>query len=255
MTNNDAIELTKKGKLQVVENEVAGVVWQTGISGSEIWMGDLNVEPNIKTEPLHHGASETVHYVLKGAVTIHYGDKFSTREKLEEGDFIYIPPYRAYTVNNEDTANGVRIVTFMASEFVVNYINETEIVAIPEEFLEDDFEIKRGQDLDAGTDQTKNMPRKTGIQSSKIWIGRVTGEPAKDSGAHHHGKAETGGFIISGVTRLLHGENYKEYVELTEGDFLRVPPFLPHIERNMSDTETVEFLTARNPRNIVVNLD
>lgn len=40
-----------------------------------------------------------------------------------------------------------------------------------------------------------------------------------------------------------------------KGDFLRVPPFVPHIERNMSQTETVEFLTARNPANIVVNLD
>ena len=57
----------------------------------------------------------------------------------------------------------------------------------------------------------KTCLRKTGIQSANIWIGRVTGEPATDSGAHHHGEAETGGFIINGTTRILFGENYEEY--------------------------------------------
>ena len=27
--------------------------------------------------------------------------------------------------------------------------------------------------------------------------------PGKDSGAHHHGEAETGGFILSGQMRIL----------------------------------------------------
>lgn len=75
-----------------------------------------------------------------------------------------------------------------------------------------------------------------------------------DSGAHHHGEAETGGFIISGTTRILHGESYSDFTELKIDDFVHVPPFIPHIERNMSKTEIVEFLTARNPGNIVVNI-
>lgn len=254
MPNNEKIGLTKVHELKEIHSEVEGVVWNTGVDGDKIWMGDLNLKSGVQVEPQHHGDSETVHYVLNGSVSISYGDGYSETVNLDEGDFLYVPPFRTYVINNEN-ASDTRIITFMASNFQVYYVDRNEVVTIPEEYANDDFQVKRGNELDDGTDQTKNMPRKTGIQSSKIWIGRVTGEPGKDSGAHHHGEAETGGFIISGITRLLHGENYEEYVELTTGDFLRVPPFVPHIERNMSETETVEFLTARNPRNIVVNLE
>ncbi|AOV09152.1 hypothetical protein BI350_07945 [Sporosarcina ureilytica] len=143
----------------------------------------------------------------------------------------------------------------MASTHQIVYLERDEHVQVPAEFNKEEVLVVRASELDGSTDQTKNMPRKTGIQSTKIWIGRVTGEPASDSGAHHHGEAETGGFIISGTTRILYGQNYQEYAEFVSGDFVHVPPFVPHIERNLNDTEAVEFLTARNPRNIVVNLE
>ncbi|MFB6309950.1 MAG: cupin domain-containing protein [Salinirussus sp.] len=76
-----------------------------------------------------------------------------------------------------------------------------------------------------------------------------------DSGPHHHGEAETAGYVLSGTSRVYWGENYQEYVELEAGDMVYIPPYLPHVERNMSDTEPVEFVTARSPANIVVNLD
>jgi uncharacterized RmlC-like cupin family protein len=39
------------------------------------------------------------------------------------------------------------------------------------------------------------------------------------------------------------------------GDWVFVPPFMPHVEANMSVTEELVWLTARTPENIVVNLD
>jgi uncharacterized RmlC-like cupin family protein len=78
--------------------------------------------------------------------------------------------------------------------------------------------------------------------------------PGTVSGAHHHGDAETGVYILSGRTRIYYGESYKEYVELESGDLMYVPPFIPHIERNMG-TEPVEFVVVRIPRNIVINLE
>lgn len=40
----------------------------------------------------------------------------------------------------------------------------------------------------------------------------------------------------------------------TEGDFVFVPPQVPHVEANMSTTEELVWLTCRSPDNIVVNL-
>jgi uncharacterized RmlC-like cupin family protein len=94
----------------------------------------------------------------------------------------------------------------------------------------------------------------TGGQSEGLWVGRVTGEPGMDSGPHHHGEAETVGYVLSGQFVLFYGENFAEQVELGPGDFIYVPPFVPHIERNLSATESVEFVSIRRPDNIVVNL-
>ena len=92
--------------------------------------------------------------------------------------------------------------------------------------------------------------------SEKLWFGRVICPPGMNSGPHHHGEAETAGHMLSGDRiRVYFGENYEEYVEIKTGDYLFVPAHIPHIEVNMSDTEPAEFVTARSPANIVVNLD
>lgn len=116
------------------------------------------------------------------------------------------------------------------------------------------IKVVRASELDKQTAQTDNLPRRTGVDAPNLWMGRVVGEPNTRSGAHHHGEAETAGYILSGQTRIYYGEGYKEYVDLSAGDFIYVPPFVPHIEENLSD-EPVVFITARNPRNIVANLD
>ncbi|GAC1618652.1 MAG: hypothetical protein NVS4B4_03730 [Bradyrhizobium sp.] len=41
---------------------------------------------------------------------------------------------------------------------------------------------------------------------------------------------------------------------MSEGDFMFVPPFIPHLEANMSTTEELWWLACRTPDNIVVNL-
>ena len=42
---------------------------------------------------------------------------------------------------------------------------------------------------------------------------------------------------------------------MTAGDWVFVPPFMPHVEANMSVTDELVWLTTRTPDNIVVNLD
>lgn len=87
----------------------------------------------------------------------------------------------------------------------------------------------------------------------RIWFGKASNAPGFRSLPHHHGEAETGSYVLSGRARVFFGENYREYVDPSEGDFMFVPPFLPHLEVNMSTSEELWWLACRTPDNIVVN--
>ena len=111
-----------------------------------------------------------------------------------------------------------------------------------------------------GTGQSGGCVRVTGVgpqitPATKIWFGKVSNDPGFRSLPHHHGEAETGGYVLTGTARIYFGENYSEFLDMSEGDFVFVPPFMPHVEANMSTTEELIWLTARTPDNIVVNLD
>lgn len=120
--------------------------------------------------------------------------------------------------------------------------------------------VVRAGDLSDATAQTVGLPRLEGVSpertgSAGLWMGRVSGPPGMNSGPHHHGEAETGGYVLRGAARIFYGEDYGEVVDIFEGDFIYVPAFVPHIETNLSKTEPIEFVTCRFPGNIVVNLD
>ena len=91
--------------------------------------------------------------------------------------------------------------------------------------------------------------------ATKIWFGKVNNEPGFRSLPHHHGEAETGGYVLTGKARIYFGDNYSEWLDMSEGDFVFVPPFMPHVEANMSTEEELVWLTTRTPDNIVINLD
>lgn len=78
--------------------------------------------------------------------------------------------------------------------------------------------------------------------------------PVRFSDPHHHGEAETGGYVFKGRAFIRFGERYENLVIVEEGDFVYVPPFVPHIEGNLSRSEELIWLTTRTPDNIVVNL-
>lgn len=115
--------------------------------------------------------------------------------------------------------------------------------------------------LEAGdTGQSGGATRISGVSiqhtpARRLWFGKVSNEAGYRSVPHHHGEAETGGYVLRGHGRIYFGEDYKEFIDMTEGDWVFVPPYMPHVEANMSVTEELVWLTARTPENIVVNLD
>ncbi|GLY69004.1 cupin domain-containing protein [Amycolatopsis taiwanensis] len=126
---------------------------------------------------------------------------------------------------------------------------------------EDDVPVvtRKGQEH-TGTGQSGGAVRISGVgpqhtPATKIWYGKVSNEPGYRSLPHHHGEAETGGYVLKGKGRIWFGPNYSKHIDLEEGDFVFVPPFMPHVEGNMSTTEELVWLTCRTPDNIVVNLE
>lgn len=120
--------------------------------------------------------------------------------------------------------------------------------------------VKIGADeVTVDTGQSDGAIRVAGVHpvmgAQRIWLGKVSNAPAYRSVPHHHAEAETAGYVLSGAARIYFGENYREYYDLAEGDFVLVPPWMPHIECNRSRDAELVWLTARTPDNFVVNLD
>jgi len=125
----------------------------------------------------------------------------------------------------------------------------------------DGVRVIPGNQLDPNTAQTPGMDRKAAINAArvgaqKIWAGTVSIQPNAKTGTHHHGALESVIYVVRGRARMRWG-NHLEYVaEAAPGDFIYVPPFVPHQEINASTTEPLECVLVRSDNEaVVVNLD
>ena len=115
--------------------------------------------------------------------------------------------------------------------------------------------------LDPNTPQTAGMARAAAIThaatgANQIWAGTVTIQPAARTGAHHHGALESFIYVVSGRARMRWGDRLEFAAEAGPGDFIFVPPFVPHQELNASLIEPLLCVVARSGQEpVVVNLD
>jgi len=121
--------------------------------------------------------------------------------------------------------------------------------------------IVRAGEFDPNTPQTPGMTRAAAIShasagAKKLWAGTVVVEPNAKTGAHHHGELETVLYIVRGRARFRWGEHLEFVAEAGPGDFIFVPPYVPHQEINARPDEPVEAVVVRSGQDpIVVNLD
>lgn len=121
--------------------------------------------------------------------------------------------------------------------------------------------IVRAGELGTNTPQTPGMTRAAAIThatagAQKLWAGTVVVQPNAKTGAHHHGELETVLYIIKGRARFRWGEKLEYVDEAGPGDFIYVPPFVPHQEINARPDQPVEAVVVRSGQDpIVVNLD
>ena len=121
--------------------------------------------------------------------------------------------------------------------------------------------VIKGDRLDTNTPQTPGMKRAAAINqatagANKLWAGTVTIHADAKTGAHHHGALESIIYVVSGQARMRWGEKLEFVCEAGPGDFIYVPPYVPHQEINANSEEPLECILVRSDQEpVVVNLD
>ena len=121
--------------------------------------------------------------------------------------------------------------------------------------------IVHANELDTNTPQTMGMTRAAAITyartgAQKIWAGTVNIKPNAKTGAHHHGELESVIYVVRGKARMRWGERLEFTAEAGPGDFIFVPPYVPHQEINASADQVLECVLVRSDGEaIAINLD
>jgi uncharacterized RmlC-like cupin family protein len=122
-------------------------------------------------------------------------------------------------------------------------------------------QVVHADELDPNTPQTPGMHRMGAIDAAragaeKLWAGTVVIHPDAKTGPHHHGELESVIYVVSGRARMRWGERLEYTAEAGPGDFIYVPPYVPHQEINASPDSELSCVVVRSGQEpVVVNLD
>src|SRR5437016_9724362 len=110
--------------------------------------------------------------------------------------------------------------------------------------------------LDLNTPQTAGMTRAAAIThartgASKLWAGTVAIHPHARTGAHHHGDLESVIYVVCGRARMRWGDHLEYVAEAGPGDFIFLPPFVPHREINASQNEELVCVLVRSGQDLI----
>jgi uncharacterized RmlC-like cupin family protein len=119
----------------------------------------------------------------------------------------------------------------------------------------------RAAELHGDTAQSAGMTRTEAVSGRTVgamglWMGRTVVAPGATSAAHHHGESETAIYVVSG-TPVFSFRRDGRIVEVATapGDYVFVPPHLPHIESNPGDEPAVVVIARTTQEAIAVDLD
>jgi uncharacterized RmlC-like cupin family protein len=116
------------------------------------------------------------------------------------------------------------------------------------------------------TSQTSGMRRLEAISgktvgAQNLWMGQTHVPAATASGNHHHGASETAIYVVSGNPVFVFldvdgDEPVETRIETASGDYVFVPPYVPHREENPdADSEAVVVIARTTQEAVVVNLE
>ena len=116
------------------------------------------------------------------------------------------------------------------------------------------------EQFDSHTPQTAGMQRLSAVSrrvadTRGIWAGVTDVQAHTGTGKHHHGEQETIIYVATGSIRMVWGEHLEFQADATAGDFIYVPPFVPHEELNAGDSPSQWIVARTGQEPIVVNLE
>jgi uncharacterized RmlC-like cupin family protein len=119
----------------------------------------------------------------------------------------------------------------------------------------------KASEISADTAQSEGMRRFAALSgrsvgAKKLWMGETHVRPATASANHHHGESETAIYVRSGNPQFVFHDGVQEVrISTQPGDYIFVPPYLPHREENPDPDHPAEVVIARSTQEaIVVNL-
>jgi uncharacterized RmlC-like cupin family protein len=97
---------------------------------------------------------------------------------------------------------------------------------------------------------------RTSVAAERIWAGTVVIQPGAETGPHHHGELESVIYVLHGRARMRWGDRLEFAAEAGPGDFIYVPPHVPHQEVSASEEEPLSCVVVRSDQEpIVVSLN
>jgi uncharacterized RmlC-like cupin family protein len=135
------------------------------------------------------------------------------------------------------------------------------MATVPPDWRTEGVRVIQSNRLDTNTPQTPGMLRAAAIDlkrvgSKKLWAGTVVIDPNAKTGAHHHGALESVIYVVRGVARMRWGERLEFTAQAEAGDFIFVPPYVPHQEINALKNTPLECVLVRSDNeSVVVNLN
>ncbi|OBA64753.1 cupin [Mycobacterium sp. 1100029.7] len=119
----------------------------------------------------------------------------------------------------------------------------------------------KAADISSDTAQSEGLRRFAALSgksvgAAKLWMGETHALPATVSSNHHHGDSETAIYVRSGNPEFVFHDGVEEVrITAAPGDYVFIPPYLPHREENPDPSTIAEVVIARSSQEaIVVNL-
>jgi len=91
------VRVVRAGELDPNTPQTPGMSRAAAISAAsagaeKLWAGTVDIRPDAKTGPHHHGELESVIYVVAGHARMRWGERLEYVAEAGPGDFIFVPP-------------------------------------------------------------------------------------------------------------------------------------------------------------------
>ena len=119
----------------------------------------------------------------------------------------------------------------------------------------------KASEISSDTAQSEGLRRFAALSgqsvgAEKLWMGETHALPETISSNHHHGESETAIYVRSGNPEFVFHDGVQEVrIATAPGDYVFIPPYLPHREENPDPHVPAEVVIARSTQEaIVINL-